>query len=1038
MKSPKTPSCFRLPSGRRLLGLAVLGLGWFGSASFARAQIYSQDFSGGSAPGWVVAGGTWSVSGGVYTETSNTGGPNVSYYGGEKFDTGVTYTSSLRMWGTGSGNDTGVVYYYQDSSNYYEVELNGYTNTVHLIEHVNSAAGTTVASASFTSSGGTYQTVAVGRSGSTTTISINGAAVITRSETGLTGGGYIGAADRWATERITDISVADVQPPSVTITAPADQSQVSGTVAVSANASDNIGVASVQFQLDGANLGSAVTAAPYTIEWNTAAASNAQHVLTAIATDTSGNTATSSGVLATVNNLPAGWTNQDIGAPAVPGGASYSSGTFTLSGAGTGAWGTSDQFQFAWQQVTGDCTIIAKVDSVEAVGAGGFEHGGIMIRDSLDADSSYAGAYETAGKGAFFEARTSGGGSAVDSGSGTDQPTPYWLQLTRSGDTFTAYSSTDGLTWNMLGSPITISMASTVYIGLAASSEVAGAATTAVYEGVSLSNGLPEGWSTSDIGSVGAPGNAGYDNGIYTVSGAGIGPWATSDTFRYVYQQVTGDCIVVAKVDSVQSVGAAGWEHGGVMIRESLDPSSAFAGAYETATRGLLFEARTSTGGSAAGYGADSTHLTPYWVKLARSGNTFTVYSSPDGYTWTQLGSQLTIDMAPTVYVGLAVASEVSGGATPTAAVFQDLSLATPPTVAITSPTDQSQVAGTISVSADASGNAGVASVQFQLDGANLGAPVTTAPYNVAWDTTTASNGQHVLTAIATDTANNQAMSAAVAVTVDNSGLPTGWSSQDIGGPGAPGSTSYSGGTFTVNGAGTGIFNTSDEFQFAYEQMTGDCTVIARVVSVQSVGASGWEHGGVMIRNTLDADSAYAGAYETSSRGLLFESRASAGASATGDGADASEGCPYWVKLVRSGDVFTAYSSPDGSAWTELGAAQTISMNATVYVGLAVSSQVDSTTATAVFDNVSISNMGGGGEYKTTFPRLGGIFYNSADYSDASYQQAIAKFDLGDLGFYKGWGSGSGWTIPEAVNAIKGYNPAIILGNYTVIESQYT
>src|SRR5713226_2217327 len=77
----------------------------------------------------------------------------------------------------------------------------------------------------------------------------------------------------------------------------------------------------------------------------------------------------------------------------------------------------------------------------------------------------------------------------------------------------------------------------------------------------------------------------------------------------------------------------------------------------------------------------------------------------------------------------------------------------TPPTVSITSPASGATVSGTISVTATASDDVAVAGVQFKLDGANLGAEVTAAPYSVSWDTTTASNGSHTLTAVARDAA---------------------------------------------------------------------------------------------------------------------------------------------------------------------------------------------------------------------------------------------------------------------------------------------
>jgi hypothetical protein len=92
----------------------------------------------------------------------------------------------------------------------------------------------------------------------------------------------------------------------------------------------------------------------------------------------------------------------------------------------------------------------------------------------------------------------------------------------------------------------------------------------------------------------------------------------------------------------------------------------------------------------------------------------------------------------------------------------------TPPTVGITSPASGSTVSGATTVTANASDNVGVAGVQFQLDGVNGGAEATTAPYSVPWDTTTASNGSHTLTAIARDAAGNRSTSAPVTVTVSN------------------------------------------------------------------------------------------------------------------------------------------------------------------------------------------------------------------------------------------------------------------------------
>src|SRR5204863_4259295 len=99
-------------------------------------------------------------------------------------------------------------------------------------------------------------------------------------------------------------------------------------------------------------------------------------------------------------------------------------------------------------------------------------------------------------------------------------------------------------------------------------------------------------------------------------------------------------------------------------------------------------------------------------------------------------------------------------------------SAATPPAVSITSPASGVTVGGTISPTANASDNVGVVGVQFRLDGVDAGTEVTAAPYSISWNTTTASNGSHTLTAVARDAAGLRTASAPVTVTVSNDITP--------------------------------------------------------------------------------------------------------------------------------------------------------------------------------------------------------------------------------------------------------------------------
>lgn len=101
-------------------------------------------------------------------------------------------------------------------------------------------------------------------------------------------------------------SSGDTTPPSVALTAPAGGATVSGTVTVAATASDNVGVASVQFQLDGAAIGAPDTSSPYALAWNTTTVADGSHYLTAVAKDAAGNATTAARVSLTVaNNAPA-------------------------------------------------------------------------------------------------------------------------------------------------------------------------------------------------------------------------------------------------------------------------------------------------------------------------------------------------------------------------------------------------------------------------------------------------------------------------------------------------------------------------------------------------------------------------------------------------------------------------------------------------------------------------------------------------------------------------------------------------------------
>lgn len=171
------------------------------------------------------------------------------------------------------------------------------------------------------------------------------------------------------------------------------------------------------------------------------------------------------------------------------------------------------------------------------------------------------------------------------------------------------------------------------------------------------SAGLPSPWKSKDIGPVADAGAASEDAGVFTVVGSGKYIWGTSDEFRYAYQSANGNCTIIARVLGLDDTD--GWAKAGVMIRSSLSANAKHASAFITATNGVQFQSRTSTGASAT-QTAVAGVTPPQWLKVVRTGNTFRASYSPDGVVWTEFGVQ-NISMGSSVFIGLAVTSHDDG-----------------------------------------------------------------------------------------------------------------------------------------------------------------------------------------------------------------------------------------------------------------------------------------------------------------------------------------------------------------------------------------
>jgi Bacterial Ig domain/Calx-beta domain len=178
------------------------------------------------------------------------------------------------------------------------------------------------------------------------------------------------------------------------------------------------------------------------------------------------------------------------------------------------------------------------------------------------------------------------------------------------------------------------------------------------------------------------------------------------------------------------------------------------------------------------------------------------------------------------------------------------------------------------------------------------------------------------------------------------------WIAADVGGPGKPGTSGRDGTKFVVAGSGN-ITGTSDKFQYCYRLASGDGEMIARITSFENNDNNA--EAGIMVRSSLNANARFAfSRLLRSSYKARFETRITDGSTAAMQTETAALTLPRWLKLVKSGDLLTAYHSSDGINWISTGRTN-ITLSSDFYVGLAVAAYNNAELCTAEFDNVSTS-----------------------------------------------------------------------------------
>ncbi len=295
-----------------------------------------------------------------------------------------------------------------------------------------------------------------------------------------------------------------------------------------------------------------------------------------------------------------------VGALSPTGSDSLTSGTYTITAGGTdiSTTSTTDACRYINFPIASslNCTITARV--VSLTGGAVTAKAGVMIRETAVNNVRHASMLATQSNAAFQIYRTTSAGNAANNSS-TNIIKPYWARLTRAGSTLTAFTSSDGTSFQQIGTPQTIAFAPEVLAGLAVSARGDGQLSTATFDNVTISGVASLALQGRTVGFVNAQGSDSVSGGIYTVTGSGNAIGNAEDECHFTAMPVSGDFSITARV--LTQSGTATNAQAGVMIRESgnFRARSTYVGSAATGSSEFIY--RTSTVTNALGDGIDHT-----------------------------------------------------------------------------------------------------------------------------------------------------------------------------------------------------------------------------------------------------------------------------------------------------------------------------------------------------------------------------------------------------------------------------------------------
>jgi hypothetical protein len=572
-----------------------------------------------------------------------------------------------------------------------------------------------------------------------------------------------------ASVTVTVDNFVDTIPPTINFTAPANGATVSGTIGLGVNAGDNVGVAGVQYRIDGVNLGAEVTVPPFSNTWNTTTIGNGSHTISAVARDAAG-LSTIASVTVTVDNFV------DTVPPAVnitnPANNATVSGSINLQanagdnvavlgvqwqidGANFGAEQTTAPYTLAWNTNTignGAHTITARardgagligvqtinitVSNVVPSGAtvtflgtdtstrgdwkGVYGQDGNLIVQNSSQYASYAG-YASRNLGTYLYQFYSSDPRALIKQVFQFQPTERIAAYAYAGST---PGEMDMQTSDNQPHRVAFYFCDYLNAGHMMTVQVVDRATGNILDTRSLTS---------------------YTNGLYLVY-----TYQGPVTFRFINNR-TG-------INTLATVSAVFWGGSGLPgTPDTTPPAASFTapanGASVANTVNVTVNATDNVAVAGVQFKLDGNNL---GAEQTGAGPNYT-------FSWNTSGvpnGAHTLSAVVRDGAGLTVTPSINV----TVNNFVDT---VPPTIGFTAPANNATVSGAVAVQVNAGDNVAVVGVQYKLDGVNLGAESLTAPFQFNWNTAGAANGPHVLSAVARDAAGLTA-TASINVTVNN------------------------------------------------------------------------------------------------------------------------------------------------------------------------------------------------------------------------------------------------------------------------------